>query len=160
MARPLPSTSHSARVCGLKQEYHPEKSFFHPVTLRASVWIETVGMKEEISEGESHSARVCGLKLTLLSVRPRTSYVTLRASVWIETMSVNPSDCWFLCHTPRECVDWNINSFYYVYITAQVTLRASVWIETNIIQFKKRRKKSHSARVCGLKHVYRSTKLD
>jgi len=122
--------SHSARVCGLKPT---PSSMFAPticshtprecvdwnpgislncttrlcVTLRASVWIETVLSLSTSTPLRSHSARVCGLKPFF---KPKEDWRRAR-------------------HTPRECVDWNVYNEYYR-DQDLVTLRASVWIET------------------------------
>jgi len=107
----LSSSSHSARVCGLKR----------------------VDYETFAESNRSHSARVCGLKPFGTRVRARTP----------------------LCHTPRECVDWN--GFAYAgFLHGGVTLRASVWIETILsATMTTPQSESHSARVCGLKHAQR-----
>jgi len=166
--------SHSARVCGLKHRMIIRLPATWEVTLRASVWIETVAeMAGTQSESGSHSARVCGLKRTLQPLAINAIIVTLRASVWIETIS---RSCAAPPHrvTLRASVWIETRCLRASFLPLRVTLRASVWIETNTSLWSRHHclrhtprecvdwneisyylqlsiSKSHSARVCGLK---------
>ena len=99
------------------------------VTPRAGVWIETLSTVKIFPWiVTSHPARVCGLKRVWRSRIKILGEVTPRAGVWIETDEEDNTEA-----------------------PGFVTPRAGVWIETSNQQNLEEQKKSHPARVCGLK---------